>query len=84
MIVGSIGTFYTPTAPDHEITLKRMNHRHRVALGLSVVVSTLLTSCFLGRLELVRRLNALPEFSHTSAGSEVMWVTMRDGVRLHT
>jgi putative CocE/NonD family hydrolase len=61
-----------------------MTHPRRAALVLSSAVLMLLTSCFLGRFELVRRINALPEFTHSSAGFEVEWVTMRDGVRLHT
>lgn len=61
-----------------------MNHRRRVALGISSVCLFALTSCFLGRFELVRRLHELPEFTHGGAGVEVTWVTTRDGVRLHT
>ncbi|MCK6521171.1 CocE/NonD family hydrolase [Myxococcota bacterium] len=61
-----------------------MNHRRRVALGISATALMVLTSCFFGRFELVRRVHGLPDFTHSSAGSEVQWVTTRDGVRLHT
>jgi hypothetical protein len=54
-----------------------MNYRRRAALGLSTAVLTLLTSCFVARFELVRRLHDLRPrilLEQTQRGSDLLEV----------
>lgn len=70
--------------PSFALTHQRVRRFKTWLVALGTIVALGAGGAWLGRDELFRRQARLRPFTHTAGESDIVMVTMRDGVRLHT